>query len=468
MLAVICSQVSADGVKRTGNYVIADSFTIESKIFGESREFFVSLPISYESTDTTYPVLILLDGDQNLEHSVASARMLAKWKGLPETIIVAIPSPNRIRDFTPTADLDYSNESGGAEQFQRFIENELMQFVDKSYRTHPFRVLEGHSLGGLFAASQLLSNNNFYQAYVIIAPALWWHDYTIFKMLAVSKVELQNVPLFFGIGEYDGNGMKRELEQFYNQLSTANAASENISLKEYPNEGHMSSPMLTMYDGLQHSFKGAKYTREYWDSFTPESFEKFVDSTQKTYGTSVMQTAELYVELAQYLTEKQDFQGAIVVLKENIKSYPKYPFNHELLANVYALNDQVDLAIREYQMAMKYANESGSYGDGVARTYEKEIERLRKPVTIPEKTLQSYEGCYETDSGRKFAFRVVKGQLVGSREGWSDFRLFAESQTEFYSRNEPRLPYKFVSDGLEVFANGQVHAFIKKECKEPM
>ena len=167
-----CHAFGSKVIQQTG-YTIASKFSINSSILNEDRTFFVSLPESYDKSGSTYPVLLLLDGAQNLEHSVASARMLSKWKGTPEVIIVAIPSINRVKDFTPTKDVSYANGSGGADKFAMFIEKELMEFVDKHYRTHPFRILEGHSLGGLFAADQFLTQNSFYNAYIIISPALW-------------------------------------------------------------------------------------------------------------------------------------------------------------------------------------------------------------------------------------------------------------------------------------------------------
>jgi predicted alpha/beta superfamily hydrolase len=41
--------------------------------------------------------------------------------------------------------------AGGADSFLRFIREELLPEVDRKYRTAPFRILMGHSLGGLFA-----------------------------------------------------------------------------------------------------------------------------------------------------------------------------------------------------------------------------------------------------------------------------------------------------------------------------
>ena len=42
-----------------------------------------------------------------------------------------------------------SPTAGGADEFLRFLSDELIPWVEGQYRTASFRVLVGHSLGGL-------------------------------------------------------------------------------------------------------------------------------------------------------------------------------------------------------------------------------------------------------------------------------------------------------------------------------
>ncbi len=459
-------------VTQQADYSIASKFTINSTLLNEDRAFFVSLPESYDKSSSTYPVLILLDGAQNLEHSVASARLLSKWKGIPEVIIVAIPSINRIKDFTPTKDINYAKDSGGADKFAMFIEKEVMEFVDKHYRTHPFRILEGHSLGGLFATEQFLIQNSFYNGYVIISPALWWDGYyALNKMQGIDKSKIVNdTRIYFGIGEHDGHGMKQELKQFFDSLLTKSSAKEFYVHRVYDGEGHMSATLPTMYDGLLHVFKDAKYQQNLWPEFSSSSFIEFIAKTKAVFGSSVIQTGELFNQLAQHLINKGDFDGAITVLKENIASYPKYPFNHEELANVYALNEQPDLAIEQYRKAAKYASESSSYGDGVANRYLEAISVLENPIIYQQSTLKLFAGCYvsESDSTSMFKFSLEQNNLNGSREGWQDFRLFSDQQNQFFMRTQPKFTYEFKKHEVHIFAYGQKYIYKKVSCIKKM
>lgn len=458
------ANANANAVSQTSDYVIAQKYTLHSQTLKEEREFYVSLPEGYEKSAKTYPVLILLDGEQNIEHSVASARMLSKWRGFPNTIIVAIPSVNRVRDFTPTTDLNYSNESGGSAKFANFIENEVLAYVDKSWRTHPYRILEGHSLGGLFAASQLINNNSFFNAYIIIAPALWWDtEYAIKKLDAIQKEKTSiTANAFFAIGEEDGDGMKQELKQFYDKLVKGSPLS--YGYKKYEDEGHMSVTMPSMYDGLKHVFKSAIYDENRWTDFSVERFLAFTKNAKQVFGSSVSQSGELFTNLGLYLIDKEDFDGAIAVFKSNIETYPSYSFNHELLGDAYALNSQNQLAIDQYEKAAEYALASSSMGKGAAQKYFDAIKILKNPVQLTPQELAAYAGCYVSDSGSKFEFLVTNGSLKGSREGWADFKLFVKTHGKFFMRTGAKLDFEFNDQSLSIPANGQVYTFIKRDC----
>ena len=96
-----------------------------------------------------------------------------------------------------------TKSSGGADKFLQFIETELMPEVEKRYRTQPFRVLAGHSLGGLFAVHALSTRPGLFNAYVAVSPSLWWDGQSEVNrfegFIAKQKAPLKAV-LFFSVG----------------------------------------------------------------------------------------------------------------------------------------------------------------------------------------------------------------------------------------------------------------------------
>jgi predicted alpha/beta superfamily hydrolase len=152
LLAVISQAQSSKDI------VIGKLDSIQSKTLNEKRKIWVHVPAG-ASSGQRYPVVYLLDGDAHFTSVVGMIEQLSTVNGnsiCPEMIVVAIPNTDRTRDLTPThagvsgyVDSNFVRTSGGGEKFLAFIEKELMPHIDSLYPTAPYKMLIGHSLGGL-------------------------------------------------------------------------------------------------------------------------------------------------------------------------------------------------------------------------------------------------------------------------------------------------------------------------------
>ncbi len=153
----------------------------ESASLGGARRVLVSLPAGYEDAPgRRYPVVVVLDGD--FEHEIAAAitRFYAAVTELPETIVVGVCHEDRTRELTPAPRDGFTpppgaRTAGGADAFLAFLADELLPHVDSAYRTEPFRVLIGHSLGGLFALHALATRPDAFLGYLVLEPSVWWN-----------------------------------------------------------------------------------------------------------------------------------------------------------------------------------------------------------------------------------------------------------------------------------------------------
>ncbi|MFM7049487.1 MAG: alpha/beta hydrolase, partial [Polynucleobacter sp.] len=55
-----------------------------------------------------------------------------------------------------------------------FMQEEVIAYVEKNYRTLPYRLYVGHSLGGLTASYTFLKYPGLFNAAIAIDPSLWW------------------------------------------------------------------------------------------------------------------------------------------------------------------------------------------------------------------------------------------------------------------------------------------------------
>jgi uncharacterized protein len=152
---------------------------IRSKLLGQEREILVRTPPGYEGHDAPYPVLYVTDGPAQLALLSETVRFLSRNGRMPELVIVGITHVDRTKELTPTrgslpgVPLPFET-SGGADAFLGFVEKELIPFVEKRYRTAPFRILAGHSFGGLFALHTLTARPELFQARIAVSPTFLW------------------------------------------------------------------------------------------------------------------------------------------------------------------------------------------------------------------------------------------------------------------------------------------------------
>jgi uncharacterized protein len=252
--------------------------TMWSATLKESRRFLVYTPPSYNDTTyqaRSYPVLYLLDGDAHFHSVTGLAQILGTGVNgtytVPEMIIVAISNTNRTRDMTPTrTDRDPSGKpqpglaaSGGMGNFLGFIRNELIPRIEKSYRTAPYRVFVGHSLGGITTIDALYTMPEAFNAYVAIDPSLWWDNRVLLKQARekFSKPGLAGKTLYVAQantitpGDTTLNVHFNAIVQFNGILETFNNSGIRYAYKYYPHDSHGSVPMIAEYDALRFIFE---------------------------------------------------------------------------------------------------------------------------------------------------------------------------------------------------------------------
>ncbi len=226
-----------------------------------------------------YPVIYVLDGEEHFHGIVAMMENLGSLRVFQESIIVAIPNIDRIRDFTPRhitsgifLDSVAAKSSGGGEKFTIFLQNELIPEIQARYPTAPYRMLIGHSLGGLFVINTLLKHTESFNSYIAIDPALWYDNSKLSKEAEniLPDRKFDNRTVFISVA----NGFKKkldtaELRKTKTAFNDAVLAMDRLKgalqlhsnknllwkIKYYEAEGHNSAPFISEYDGLHYIFR---------------------------------------------------------------------------------------------------------------------------------------------------------------------------------------------------------------------
>ena len=145
--AVICliftSSAFAAALQENDDITIGKRVKFRSEVLNEERTLEVYLPGGYAESGQKYPVLIALDGGWFFRYCVSLIDMMSP-NYFPEMIIFGLPNTDRRRDLDPLHPQITPHETGTG-NFQRFLKEELFPYIDKEYRTRPYRILAGHS-----------------------------------------------------------------------------------------------------------------------------------------------------------------------------------------------------------------------------------------------------------------------------------------------------------------------------------
>jgi predicted alpha/beta superfamily hydrolase len=270
-LQFVVSGVNAQDT-RPYKYPQSEIVTIYSKVLNEERKIYIHCPKpDSTSLDNRFPVLYMMDGENHFELLAQYADYLSRPDvlAMPKMIIVGIPNTNRRRDLTPTVSItnylgkaDTSNltkPSGGNEKFLKFIDTELMPVIDKSYETKPYKIFAGHSFGGLSSINCMLTHPDMFDAYIAVSPSFWWDNNYLLKLAdkKLKKGSALNKMFFYSDGN-EGDSFSSfhlDLLKFDSLISNKNLTGLDYMYKHYPNETHMTEPIVAYFEALRFIFK---------------------------------------------------------------------------------------------------------------------------------------------------------------------------------------------------------------------
>jgi predicted alpha/beta superfamily hydrolase len=238
--------------------------SLVSEHVGREFEVDVFLPVAYRKTDDRYPVVYVLDAEYNFGCVSYIARRLIKNKDIPPVLLVGIAYDTTYEDFyekrmfhsTPVSRV-HGYHTGGAEPFTKFIEDELIPFVDREYRTIPGdRTIVGHSITGFYDCFLLFRHPGLFQKYLVVSPSLWFSKRVIFDYEKEYAQEHQSLPatIYLASGGLETPNIKDNSVEFGRILEAGKYQGLKLSSVIMEGEHHRSIFPLAFTRGLQFLF----------------------------------------------------------------------------------------------------------------------------------------------------------------------------------------------------------------------
>jgi predicted alpha/beta superfamily hydrolase len=373
---------------QTENKVILGNIdNIDSKILNEQRKIWVYIPHDGANdiySRQRYPVVYLLDGDAHFYSVTGMIQQLSSVNGnsvCPEMIVVGIPNTNRTRDLTPSysnsslphTDSDMIKNSGGGEKFMSFIEKELIPHIDSLYPTQPYRMLIGHSLGGLTVMNALLHHTNLFNSYVAIDPSMWWDNQNLLKQSGsiLNQKKFAGKTLFLAVANTMAPGMDTmhvvsdtvassiHIRSIL-QLATILKSNPNNELhwnwKYYNDDDHGSVPLIGEYDALHFIFSYYKMPQlgNLNDNSlkTDSLIRAHFKNVSEQMGFQVLPSESLVNGLGYGYLQNKMFDKAFAFFNMNITNYPESSNVYDSMGDFYDAKGDKAKAIEFYNKAL--------------------------------------------------------------------------------------------------------------------
>lgn len=335
--------------------VIHDIHRIASTNLGEDRTILVRVPVSYRNGSLKYPVVYMLDAHP--PHNAMMAGMLEQqaWGGqMSEVILVGIQNTNRTRDLTPTRSAN-SPGSGGGDKFLDYIEKEVIPLVEKHYRVQPYRIIAGHSLGGLFVTYTMLTRPELFNGYIAASPVLHWDDNLLIKrgQAVFAQKRDWDKTYFAAIG--DEPDYQRAFDSFRELIKKASPRDLSVEFQTYPTENHGSVVLPAYYAGLRKIFAGWQPPARATVAEIESHYRRLTDR----FGFAIPVPEELMNRAGYELMNAGRMDEAIEVFRKNVRNYPDSANTYDSLGEAYETAKQLKNALENYTKAYDMAVRAG-------------------------------------------------------------------------------------------------------------
>jgi len=339
--------------------VIGETLTIDSKVLMKRTSINIRLPEGYQALEhKRYPVYFDIGSDDNFAATAGILHWLSHNQEYPapEVILVSLT--------TETA-VSFIQRGVKSEDFINFLETDVIPYIDKHYRSQPFRILASSERFGSVPLYGLIHKPKLFQAYLAISP--WVTDES--DLVSEFEVFLKSQKEISAFLWLSSGGEGKVAKNYHKLLSLLQQhAPENLEWKsaQFNKNSSMSQPLLSLPNALESLFSdmvlapdsqvvsaGAKSIKSYYQQLS-----------NNKYGYAI--SSEIAIsDLGYAMLSEKKLKKAIEVFQINLKDYPDSPHVYAALARALTENDDLTGALamqkKAYEMAVKQNSAYESY-----------------------------------------------------------------------------------------------------------
>jgi predicted alpha/beta superfamily hydrolase len=353
---------------------------LHSKVLNEDRTLLVNLPQGYDEATNSYPVLYILYGGQVEGYFADAVHIVCRLNEasrIPDMIIIGVKNTDRYRDCLP---INRNGQRGGADNFLKFFIEELIPFVDQSYRTKNFRILLGPQAGAAFSVYAMMENPGLFRVNIATNP--FWirsnREYMLTKAMDFFNQEgsLNNFLFITNNTDVDNEETMDYLQKFKTVVENGKKRDFTLVINQLEKReiGIISSPGLRK--GLEAFFQEYRFPDEIQIDGL-EDLKQYYQNLSRNYGYEVDIPEFTLIRQGDKLEERQKLEEARILYEYVVEKYPHDLNSYARLADLHRRWGNYSLAIKYYEQFLKrrqmpfiegrlislkkYINESAAY-----------------------------------------------------------------------------------------------------------
>jgi predicted alpha/beta superfamily hydrolase len=236
-------------------------YELNSEKLDRSFHVFIDLPLNYSESAETYPTIYLLDGGNTFPLMAAYHHYLRFEANMPAVILVGISyaadtfEEGNFRSTDYTAPSEERTFWGGAAVFQSVLRDELLPFIEQSYRSDSsHRVIFGQSLAGQFVLFNALTEPELFFGHIASNPAMHRNLDFFLQWQGKSRMPVNASRVFVSSGEFDDPIYRQPTLKWVEYWQTNTTKPWLLEVRSLTGQTHMSAAPEAFRQGLDWLF----------------------------------------------------------------------------------------------------------------------------------------------------------------------------------------------------------------------
>jgi len=247
----------------------------------------------------------------------------------------------------------------GADRFLDFIKKELIPLVESNYRVRPYRILCGHSFGGVFCIDTFLKEPDLFTTIIAISPSLSWDNHLLLKKAEISLKDIAfNKKSLFLVSSGDDIESLPALQDFTALLEKYSPKGLEWRCDLMEKEDHLSVVHPTIYNALLWLHQGWRLGERALENMTLEQVKDHYQKLSQRYGSQVPIPEGVLFNLGYSFLNRGNHTAAIGSFGYCIQLYPGKAAGYFGLGEVYLKMGKLELAKRNFMQACEWAEKT--------------------------------------------------------------------------------------------------------------